>query len=156
MSKMQEKKRRLFRVQHGTPLEAWGKFWEYLVVEASIVGTQCPNWQAQALFEMIQLAFDGSGAGGKGVQIDPYLIHNLAACATLACRTKSKERIPWEDHDDILNRTFSGFAWTVISAILNRKTIIIEHKVYLGGLLIPEWFVTHATTECSAAHSYRC
>lgn len=139
-------KRRLFREKYGIPGDSWKKFREYLMVEAIPSHPDSPNHEARSLFDAIQLSFDGSCAGGDLVAVDPYLLHNLAACARVALGYDTGVEIHWNDHDSILNRTFNGFAHTVIRAIQEGRIKEIEGKVHLGGLLIPDYFVVMAKT----------
>jgi len=137
-------KRHLLRQRRGEPKEPWDKFYEYLMLNSTIL-PNTPNWEASALFAMIQLAFDGT-TGGKPVTINPYLAHNLAACCCVALQYDKKDKIPWDtsEHDGIIERTYTGFAHTVIDAIQQEEIREMEGKVYFGYLHIPQWFVTWA------------
>lgn len=100
-----------------------------------------PNREAEALFDAIQRSFDGSNMG-KGVEVDPYLVHNLVACARIALCYDADERIPWEssDHDYILKRTLRGFMTSIAVAI--KHGLVHEDssgKRYLHAFHIPEW-----------------
>lgn len=139
-------KRKLFRDCHGEPKGPWDQFREYLVVEASTASPNVPNWEERALFRMIQHAFDGSG-GGKSICVSPYLLHNLAVCAWVALEYDKKVRIPWHDNDDVFNRTYTGFAKTIIVAIKKGELTKHEGNFYFGGLKIPEWFVAWSHAE---------
>jgi len=100
-----------------------------------------PNREAEALFDAIQRSYDGSNMG-KGVAVDPYLIHNLVACARIALSYDSDERIPWgsSDRDHILRRTLRGFMKSIAVAV--KLGVVKEDsqgRFYLHAFLIPEW-----------------
>ena len=100
-----------------------------------------PNCRADALFAAIQRSYDGSNMG-KGVAVDPYLVHNLVACARVALNYDSDERIPWEssDHDYILKRTLRGFMKSIAAAIkLGLVKEDPQGRFYLHSFSIPEW-----------------
>jgi len=77
-----------------------------------------PNREAKVLFQVIQDTFEGSG-GGEDIQINPYLIHNLAACARIILEYDKDDHIPIDklDHDAILCRTWNGFIQALNSDI---------------------------------------
>lgn len=100
-----------------------------------------PNREAEALFDAIQRSYDGSNMG-RGVAVDPYLVHNLVVCARVALSYDSSERIPWgsSDHDHILKRTLRGFMKSIAAAIkLGLVREDPEGRFYLHVFLIPEW-----------------
>ncbi len=147
-----ERNRRVFRKKHGTPEDPWHRFYEYLVVDCSTTMPGRANWEALALFEMIQYCFDGSGRGGA-VKVSPYLLHNLSACCCVALDYNKTENIPWDtnEHDAILERTYNGFAETVTRAIKKGETRTVDGKVLYGHLKIPDWFVVWAKSKKVAA-----
>jgi hypothetical protein len=70
----------------------------------------------------------------------------MAACAKVALNHDQQDTIAWTDYDNVLGRTYAGFAFTVIHAIKNGTTIESEGQTYLGGLRVPQWFVVWART----------
>lgn len=143
-------KRRLVRQRRGDPKGPWDRFYEFLVVESSTVLPDTPNWEANAMFEMIKMAFDGSGTD-KPVTINPYLIHNLAACCSVSLLYNKNKKIPWDtnEHDDILGRTYTGFAHTVIGAAQRYELQEMNGKLHFGGLAIPRWFSSWALSQAA-------
>jgi hypothetical protein len=103
------------------------------------------NSDAQLIFAAIKLMFDGSGSGDR-VAVDPYLVHNLAACAEIALRYNTKDEIPWDknDHDCIIVRTLTGMVNTLIDAIRINEVSRRDGKVYFGYFQIPEWLIRQA------------
>jgi hypothetical protein len=105
-----------------------------------------PNREAEALLHAIQRSYDGSNMG-KGVAVDPYLIHNLVACAQVALCYDAGQQIPWEssDHDYILKRTLRGFMKSIAAAI--KLGLVREEpqgKFYLHTFPIPQWLYNWA------------
>lgn len=83
------------------------RFWEYLVNQYQKKGK---NGNVATIFAAIQDAFDGSNMG-KPVSIDPYLIHNLAACSSASLMYNKDDELPLDTgmHDYVLIRTLRGF-----------------------------------------------
>lgn len=100
-----------------------------------------PNCEAEALFAAIQQSYDGSNMG-KGVAVDPYLVHNLVACAQVALCYDAEDRIPWDrpDHDYILKRTLRGFMKSIAAAVkLGFVKEDQQGRICLHAFPIPEW-----------------
>jgi len=104
-----------------------------------------PNREAEALFHAIQKSYDGSNMG-KGVAVDPYLVHNLVACAQIALCYNADERIPWEgsDHDYILKRTLRGFMKSIAAAVKHGLVKEQQGQFYLHTFPIPQWLYSWA------------
>lgn len=134
-----DRKRTLLRKRRGNPTNEWERFYEYLVADYSTELPNTPNWEAASLFGVIIGTFDGSGTNSP-VQVSPYMLHNLAACASVALRNEKDKRIDWSDHCEILQRTYTGFAHTIIRAIKEKRTEESAGKIFFGGLIIPDWF----------------
>jgi hypothetical protein len=103
------------------------------------------NPEAYAIFHAVQSFFDGSNMG-KVVVVDPYLVHNLAACTGIAMEYNRDDHIPWDagDHDHILLRTLRGFMRTVIIAIKEgrmRYPKEVGGPHYVEGFRVPIWLI---------------
>lgn len=110
-----------------------------------VVRTLGPNNEAFAIFDAITLMFDGSNSG-ENVVVDPYLVHNLAACARVSLNYDEADRIPWgkNDHDAIIVRTLVGMVRTLITAVKTDRVSRRDGKVFFGHFEIPDWLIREA------------
>ena len=104
-----------------------------------------PNGEAVLLCQAVQSAFDGSNIGHP-IVVDPYLVHNLAACVWVATSYNRDQRIPWDesDHDHIMSCVLTGFYRTIIMAVQNQVAVQHVRRCMLGDFEIPKWLVDEA------------
>ena len=115
------------------------RFWEYLV---DMYQKKGQNQNIETIFAAIQDAFDGSNMG-EPVTVDPYLIHNLAACASATLMYDKNENMPLDTgmHDYILVRTLRGFISSLRMNLDNgnlKKNN--DGSFYSNAFDLPQWF----------------
>ncbi|MFZ2523247.1 MAG: hypothetical protein WAW92_02560 [Minisyncoccia bacterium] len=76
--------------------------------------------------------------------MDPYMVHNLAACTLVALEYNRNDVILWHkgNHDYVLLRAYRGLIFFISKMVKEGKcTITADKRYYAGNLLIPNWFV---------------
>src|SRR3989338_8162265 len=99
-------------------MDSTEKMWEYL--EKYRVDAP-PNWKARALFIAIQQATTGTVTTPSTAVVNVSLIAHLAACAWVSLEYESKQVIPWNQHDGVLERAMTDFIQYLVIAIQAHK-----------------------------------
>jgi hypothetical protein len=125
------------------------RFWNYLIEKYAGCHWNDHHKKAVALFEAIQASFEGCFVRtDPGIDIrwmtDRNMVGLLAACAVTALEHDQHEEIDWHRFDNILERTFDSFVYTLVIAIRRGGTKILEGRTFFRNFVIPDWFISIA------------
>lgn len=96
----------------------------------------------KALLGAVQEAFTVGGKMNSYFSVTPTLVSSLASCAWLVLDHDNS--LNQGDYEHVLIRILRGLINTVDRAYEQNSLDIIEGKLYLGSLRLPDWFAEWA------------